>query len=267
MPALSQDAIPAMPSIQLASLANIRFDQLPGDGRPLVFIHGLGCASTQDYASVCSSPTLRGRPALLIDLLGFGQSDRPEDADYSITAHAQRMRELLGVLAIDELDLFAHSMGGAVAIELAAMLGSRVHHLVLSEPNLDPGGGLFSRAIAGMSEAAYVRVGHARMIAQARATGSAAWADTMALASPQAVHRSAVSLVAGSIPSWRTTLLGLRCARTLIFGEQSLPDDDFNALPLQGVQVDVVPNAGHAMATENPEGLAECIARATPLAA
>lgn len=251
-----------MQTLPLSSFANIRFIDLAGRGRPLVFIHGLGCASTQDYPAVCASPALQGRRALLVDLLGFGQSHRPDDADYRIASHRQRMIELLDHLKLDELDLFAHSMGGGIAIEIATALGPRVRHLVLSEPNLDPGGGIFSRAIAAMGEAAYLRAGHARMVKQARETGSAAWAATMEQAAPIAVFKSAVSLVEGSSPTWRAQLLALTMPRTLIFGEQSLPDDDFTALPLQGVQVDVVPAAGHSMATENPAGLAECIARA-----
>jgi pimeloyl-ACP methyl ester carboxylesterase len=100
------------------------------------------------------------------------------------------------------------------------------------------------------------------MVRQAADTGSAAWAVTMRQASPLAVYRSAVSLVAGAAPAWRAQLLALPCPRPLIFGERSLPDDDFNAMPRLGVAVDVVPDAGHSMATEQPAGLARCIARA-----
>lgn len=38
-----------------------------------------------------------------------------------------------------------------------------------------------------------------------------------------------------------------------IFGEKSLPDPDLQVLAEHGIQIEVVKNAGHSMAWENPE--------------
>ncbi|HBC90015.1 MAG TPA: alpha/beta hydrolase, partial [Lactococcus sp.] len=45
------------------------------------------------------------------------------------------------------------------------------------------------------------------------------------------------------------------------FGEKSLPDADFEKLKEHGVKIEVVPNAGHSMAWENPNGFAQVIKR------
>ncbi|CAG1009499.1 2-hydroxy-6-oxo-2,4-heptadienoate hydrolase [Burkholderiales bacterium] len=251
-----------MRPLQLPTHSTLRFHDLPGAGRPLVFVHGLGCASSCDYPTVARDPALLGRRAILVDLLGFGFSDRPNDFSYTIADHAQSVAELVRCLKLTDFDLFGHSMGGAVAIELAASCAEAVHALVLSEPNLDPGGGLFSRAIAAMSEEDYLRAGHARNLEMAAASGQAIWAGSMQIASALAVHRSAKSLVAGSVPTWRAQLLALPMPRTVIFGQLSLPDDDFDQFPNARVAVAVVPDAGHSMAWENPSGLARAIARA-----
>ncbi len=251
-----------MRPIQLPTNGTLRFHDLPGASRPLVFVHGLGCASSCDYPTVARDPALLGRRAILVDLLGFGFSDRPSDFSYTIADHARSVAELVRSLGLKDFDLFGHSMGGAVAIELAAGCAQQVHALVLSEPNLDPGGGVFSRAMAAMSEEDYLRVGHARDIEMATASGHAIWAGSMQVASALAAHRSAKSLVAGSVPSWREQLLALPMPRTVIFGQLSLPDDDFDQLPQAGIRVAVVPDAGHSMAWENPSGLARSIARA-----
>ena len=45
-----------------------------------------------------------------------------------------------------------------------------------------------------------------------------------------------------------------------IFGEKTLPSPDYEELPKHGIIVKVVKEAGHSMAWENPDGLAEMIA-------
>jgi pimeloyl-ACP methyl ester carboxylesterase len=57
--------------------ANVRWFDFPGHGDPVVFIHGLGCASSYDYPGVATDPAFSGQRALLIDLPGFGYSDKP----------------------------------------------------------------------------------------------------------------------------------------------------------------------------------------------
>lgn len=149
-----------------------------------------------------------------------------------------------------------------MAIAASMQLGERVRHLVLGEPNLEPGGGFFSRKIAAMTEVEYVQAGHAALIAESAAGGSDIWAASMSASAPYAVHRSAVSLIEGSHPSWREQLHSMKMPRTVLFGARSLPDVDTERLPAEGVNVGIVENAGHSMAWENPAGLALAIRQA-----
>ena len=136
---------------------------------------------------------------------------------------------------------------------------------MLGEPNLDPGGGVFSRKVAAMSEADYVARGHDGLVRAARLDGNDIWAASLSLSAPFAVHRGASSLVAGSNPTWRDMLYKLQIRRTIIFGESFLPDNpDAKRLPQVGVNVGVVPGAGHSMAWENPAGLASAVRHALP---
>lgn len=251
-----------MTCVHLSSGAVMRVHDLAGEGTPLVFLHGLGCTSSSDYPVVARCEALARRRAILVDLLGFGFSDRPDDFGYTVAAHAETVVELVDHLDLAAFDLYGHSMGGSVAIDIAARLGDRVTTLIVSEPNLDPGGGPFSRAIAAYDEQDYVRAGHAEQVAAAAAGGNHEWAGSMRVASALAVHRGAVSLVRGTTPSWRELLTAWRGSRVVLFGERNLPDADFARLPQDGVPVAVVPAAGHSMAWENPAGLALAIAAA-----
>ena len=237
-------------------LGRLRYHDLPGAGAPLLFVHGLGCASSCDYPRVAAEAALAGRRMLLLDLLGFGFSGRPADFGYSVEDHARTVARLVEGLRLESLDLFGHSMGGSIAVAVATLLPGRVRHLVLGEPNLDGGGGSFSRPIARQSEAEFVARGHAAVV---RAASDPIWAGSVSVASPVAVHRGAVSLVRGATPSWREQLAALTMPRAVVFGANTLPHPDTERLPGIGVDVLVVPAAGHSMAWENPAGLARAV--------
>ncbi|MGV7218918.1 alpha/beta fold hydrolase [Bradyrhizobium sp. UFLA05-112] len=257
-----------MKSIRLkATGANLLYHDIPGHGLPLIFIHGLGCASSCDYPVVASDPALAGRRIMLVDLLGAGFSDRPAEFGYTVADHARSVVEFVEAIAPEAIDLFGHSMGGSVAIVAASLLGERIRSLVLSEPNLDPGGGIVSGKIAAMSEADYVAHGHDHLVRASRIERNHAWAASLAVSAPFAVHRGARSLVAGSEPTWREVLRGLSIPRTVIFGETSLPNSaDPRQLQQQGVNIGIVPKAGHGMASDNPAGLALTLRQALRLA-
>lgn len=243
--------------------ALVRLHDLPGSGIPLLFIHGLACASSSDYPAVARSPALSTRHVILVDLLGSGFSDKPPEFDYTVAGHARVLCDVVEALELDAIDLYGHSMGGTIALVAAATrLAGRIRHLILSEPNLDPGGGSFSRRVAGQTEAEFGATGCAELIGRTAAAGDQTQAGVLAATPPFVVHRGAVSLVQGGTPDWREQLLGLSTPRTMLFGARSLPDPDVERLPPHGIRVAVIPEAGHGMAWENPSGLAAAIAGA-----
>lgn len=57
-----------------------------------------------------------------LDLLGFGESDKPRDGDYSIIMQGKRLLSIADTLDIAEFCLIGHSMGGQIALCIASML-------------------------------------------------------------------------------------------------------------------------------------------------
>ena len=53
---------------------------------------------------------------IAVDLLGFGESDKPDDADYSIKAQGQRVLQLADTLGFERFAIMGHSMGGQIAL-------------------------------------------------------------------------------------------------------------------------------------------------------
>ncbi len=165
------------------------------------------------------------------------------------------MEQFLSHLRLQRFALFGHSMGGSIAIEAAGLLGERVTTLLVSEPNLFAGGGEYSRRIAAQSESAFVADGYARLLAEERSP----WAGCLQNSAPgRLAGRQQPDMRQRHAPF--TQLCQLCCQKMLIVGERSLPYADSDLVQAQGIPVGIVPHAGHSMAWENPQGLAQLIA-------
>jgi len=241
--------------------ARMRYHDLIGDNIPILFIHGLGCASSFDYPQVASMKDLLSHRRILVDLLGSGFSDKPDDFGYTITDHAEYLADFINSIGINECILYAHSMGGAIAISLANRIGNKLKGIVLSEGNLDSGGGFYSKKVANYDEKEYFSFGHNKIIQESINESNENWAICLSMSFPKAIYRESLSLVNGNNPTWREILYSLNVSRTYIFGEMSLPDQDYEVLKSNNINIEIVNSAGHSMAWENPEGLAAAIKR------
>lgn len=100
-----------------------------GNGPAVVLIHGFG-GHTFSYRH--NIPALaKHHRVIALDLKGFGYSERPGDGDYSLRAQAQLVLGLMDELHIDTASLVGHSMGGEVAMRVAAAAPQRVENVVL----------------------------------------------------------------------------------------------------------------------------------------
>jgi len=242
--------------------AHLRYHDLPGKPPALVFLHGLGSASSSYYPSIVRHAALQRRRTLLVDSLGFGYSDRPREFDYTIESQAGLVAQLLRHLDLAGSYVIGHSMGGSIAIALAFENPLLVSRLVLAEANLDPGPGFVSGPITRIPESEYVSRGHATFLQQVRTLGFIDYAGTLQAADPLAVHRSAVSLIAPRTPSFRQQLLATHADRTFLFGDENRRDPDVARLPQDKIRVAIIADSGHDMATDNPTGFANAIADA-----
>ena len=252
-----------MPSLRLDRPGSVlRYLDLPGDLPPFVFIHGLGCAGTSHFPEVSAHPLISGHRRVLIDLFGHGYSDRPDDFGYTLEEHAQTVAQLLDHLSLTSCGLFGHSMGGSVAITLAALRPDLVSRLILAEANLDPGGGFVSKVITAQSEDEFAATGHGALLERLTGLGFVTSVGSFRICGSRGLYRSAVSLVKGTVPTMRQRLYAMPIPRAYLFGAKSLPDEDTDELPRHGVQALVVANAGHDMMFDNPAGVAEAIKQA-----
>lgn len=113
---------------------------LAGDGPALLLLHGFtGAASS--WAPLV--PKLAAhRRTIAVDLIGHGGSESPPDPErYRMEPCVGDLGALLDALDVARADVLGYSMGGRVALHLAAALPERVRSLVLesSSPGIaDP---------------------------------------------------------------------------------------------------------------------------------
>jgi pimeloyl-ACP methyl ester carboxylesterase len=100
-----------------------------GGGEPVVLIHGFP-TSSHLWARVASCLP-DGHRVLLVDLLGYGRSDRPRGRPLTLRAHAERVVEVLDVLGINYACVVGHDFGAGVAQQLAVRWPQRVARLGL----------------------------------------------------------------------------------------------------------------------------------------
>lgn len=241
----------------------IRYHDFPGKDMPIVFIHGLGCAGSFDYPEVAAQESLRNHRRILVDLLGDGYSDKPNEFTYTVEDHARYLQEFIDYLNLGPFILFGHSLGGAVALSLADKCRDTLHQIVLSESNLDKSSeGSISKYIADFEMQNFINYEFSKLLKNSSENGNRIWAASLSGWLPKAAYLISKSAAVGGNPSWRSILYSLECPRTFIFGEKSLPNPNVEVLLEQGVHIEIVKNAGHSMAWENPEGLASAISRA-----
>ena len=100
-----------------------------GEGRPLVILPGL--LSTAADASPLLDAFAAQRRAVAIDLLGYGGSSRP-DIGYTIANQSAAVIAFLERARLGPVDLLGVSMGGWIALDVAAKRPDLVRSLILA---------------------------------------------------------------------------------------------------------------------------------------
>jgi len=99
-----------------------------GQGPPLFLLHGLG--SSHEMWLPIVSELSRSYRVIAADTRGHGASDKPQ-GQYSIRLFADDWLALMDALGVERAHLLGLSMGGAIAMRLAADAPQRVRSLIL----------------------------------------------------------------------------------------------------------------------------------------
>ena len=239
-----------------------------GTGSPLILIHGL--ASSMGLWAWLDQSQLEGVQVVSYDLRGHGASGRPVGA-HTLAKHMTDLVGLLAALDIEKATFVGFSLGGMIAMELAAAYPERVTSLAL----LDTTAG-FPQATRDM---------FFELASTASFNGMAAIADTLIertfsaqflatnpkivatvrkgmLTSDASSIAAAARMVAKVDLSPR--LSQIRCPTLVLVGanDQLAPPELSEALitGIQGGQLQVIADSGHATPVEQPAAVTTALA-------
>src|SRR6184192_4837624 len=255
--------------------------ELTGRGDPVVLIPGL-FGSAFGFRKLVPLLVTAGYRTIVIEPLGVGSSGRPEKANYSLTAQADRIAAVLDSLHVRGALVLAHSIGGSEAFRLAYRRPDLVRALLSLEggpteaavtpafkralrfaPWIKLFGGvkLVRRKIRSMLIASS---GDTTWVTDDVVSGYTAGAARNLDATLKAYLAMANSREPGKL--W-PHLADVRCPVRLIVGGEP-HDGDVNAAEIKLLQrtvgafaLDSVPGAGHFIQEEQPEAVVAAVGR------
>jgi pimeloyl-ACP methyl ester carboxylesterase len=245
----------------------------PDPGRTVLLLHGWGC-NAYHYRRLFPALARRGIHAVAPDLRGHGRSAKPRDAArYRGNELAAFVERLMETLQLDDVGLLGHSLGGAAAIDVAARRVRRVRWLLLLNPV-----GLSRMNHAGLLARLPLSLAERTPAWMSRAIGTAALhlaygritrperGDLEQYLYPTLQTGGRFGLVAYATSyDWGArsddVLRRIACPMTVLLGERDRVVHAREALarlaPLPQARVDVIARAGHVLAEEAPEVVAD----------
>lgn len=105
-----------------------------GEGAPVILIHGLA-ASLHDWDDLVPELAQHGYAAYALDLLGHGESAKPDSRAYEMDWVFDHLAAWIDSLELDQAPvLVGHSLGGYLALDYARRFPARTRGLVLVDP-------------------------------------------------------------------------------------------------------------------------------------
>lgn len=99
-----------------------------GEGKPMLLLHGnLGCGLW--YSKVMDLP---GYQTIALDMVNFGRSDRIDNSE--ISSYAFYLKGFIKEMGLENLTIVAHSLGGAVAMDVVTENPDIASRLILVDP-------------------------------------------------------------------------------------------------------------------------------------
>jgi 4,5:9,10-diseco-3-hydroxy-5,9,17-trioxoandrosta-1(10),2-diene-4-oate hydrolase len=107
-----------------------------GEGPAVVWLHGSGPGASGHSNFKGNYPHIaeQGYRSIVIDIVGFGFSDKPDDVEYPLSFFVECAKQTLDEIGVDSCTIVGNSLGGAIAIGMALQHPGLVEKLVLMAP-------------------------------------------------------------------------------------------------------------------------------------
>lgn len=237
-------------------------------GKPaLIFLHGAGQDHT-NWQLPARFFAWHGFAALAPDLPGHGRSQGP--ALTEVSAMARWVRQFMDAAGIAKAALVGHSMGGAIALEVAAAEGERVTRMALLGTGLaTPVNDALLNAARDTPEVAHRMITTWALAAPAKLGGNPVPGMWMTGGSMALLARNLPGSLHAAFQACNAWTTGpaaasrVRCPTLVVIGANDLmtPPKAGRQLAesIEGARVVTLPNCGHMMMAEAPDALLDAL--------
>ncbi len=251
-----------------------RSREVEGVGDPVLFVHGL-LASSATWQAVLA-PAAAGRPAIAVDLPGFGFSDRPWPYDYSVGGEGRDLAGYLEARGIERASIVGNSLGGAAAMVLASERPDLVASLVLVDPATPDATipwtirALRTRWLGEAALALATRPVVAwglrhRLYADGRRVTESVIDDAWRPLGISGTRRAALSAIRSNPSDYPGIEAGIRAPTLIVWGagDRLLPAREGERLAsrIAGAALELIPEAGHLPQRERADAFVAAVAR------
>lgn len=107
-----------------------------GKGPVVVWLHGSGPGASgySNFKGNYPAFAAAGFRNIVLDLPGFGRSDKPADVQYNLDFFVANLNAFLGRIGVAKCTLLGNSLGGAIALGQALAHPDTVERLILMAP-------------------------------------------------------------------------------------------------------------------------------------
>jgi pimeloyl-ACP methyl ester carboxylesterase len=250
-----------------------------GSGDPVVLLPGLsGCA--YGYRNIVSPLQEAGYRTVIIEPLGIGSSSRPAQADYTLTAQADRVAAAMDAQGVARATVVGHGVSASVALRLAYRRPDLVAAVVSIAGGLNDTAGTPTMKKSLKAAKVVVKLGGGRLVRDKfkgsleKASGDRSWIDRRTvgrylrsfdkdMGACISAFRSMAEAV--DIEPLRDNLYRINCPVLLLNGQAphagAVSDGDIETMRarLSRFSFQPVPEAGHFIFEEQPEVVVEAI--------
>lgn len=235
---------------------NIFYEVTGNGGDYILLIHGLGSSSSV-YSNILKYDFFRKNfNVLFIDLVGYDNSDKPMEFDYSIKSQALACLHLIDYLGINSTHIIAHSMGGVVAQYICECM--EVKSFVNCEGNLTLDDCKLSASIYNVGFEVFNR-GHFKFLKNKHRT--IPYYESLCMTNAYVMYESSKSLVeVCKTDNILERFIKLNTGKMYVYGERNLGErrsQDY--LRDTGIAIKYIKDSGHNMIEENPYNFYETL--------
>lgn len=107
-----------------------------GEGPVVIWLHGSGPGASGFSNFKTNYPVFikAGYRNIVLDLPGFGRSDKPDDVNYDLAFFVTALNGLIEALNLSKVTLLGNSLGGAIALGQALDYPDTIEKLILMAP-------------------------------------------------------------------------------------------------------------------------------------